>query len=112
SWCSSQNIFIPKETSGHRTARRFGTHIRVRSRPDRRPETSNLSTASTAASVEANNIGELYWFAHSLPDPEHNRLQGLLRNYATIIAHQGWQLLGKGHTSPKASAATTCTGTL
>jgi hypothetical protein len=68
-------------------------------------ETSNLSSASSAASVEANNVGELYWFAHSLPEPEHSQLQGLLRAYATIVAKDEWPLLKKGQTSPKASAA-------
>ncbi len=68
-------------------------------------ETSNLSAAGSAASVEANNIGELYWFAHAMPEPEHGHLQGLLRDYTNIVVNEEWPLLGKGQTSPKASAA-------
>ena len=68
-------------------------------------ETSNLSTASNAASTEANSVGELYWFAHAMPEPEHSQLQGLLRDYAAIVAKEEWPLLGHGQTSPKTTPA-------
>jgi len=68
-------------------------------------QTSNLSDANTAASNEANSVGELYWYAHALSQPEHSRLQAELRNYTTVVVQQEWPLLGKHHSSPAASAA-------
>src|SRR5258708_1938822 len=67
-------------------------------------ETSTIGTAGTAASKEANSLGELWWYAHALPEPEHGKLQGLLRNYATILV-DAWPLLGRHQISPDAYTA-------
>lgn len=67
-------------------------------------ETSTISTAGTAASKEANSVGELWWYAHALPEPEHSKLQGLLRNYATVMVKE-WPLLGQHKVGAEGSAA-------
>jgi len=68
-------------------------------------ETSTIGTAGTAASKEANSLGELWWYAHALPEPEHSQLHGLLRSYATIMVSKDWPLLGRHQIGPEGSAA-------
>jgi hypothetical protein len=68
-------------------------------------ETSTLAAAEAAAATEANSVGELYWYAHALSEPEHSRLQGLLRSYVTVVVRQEWPLLGQHKSSEQASAA-------
>ena len=68
-------------------------------------ESSNLTSARSASSSEANAVGELYWFAHGVHQPEHGKLQGLLRDYVTVVAHEEWPLLAQHKSSPAASAA-------
>jgi hypothetical protein len=68
-------------------------------------ETSTLAAAKAAAATEANSVGELYWYAHALSEPEHSRLQVLLRTYATVVVAQEWPLLGQHKSSEQASAA-------
>ncbi len=67
--------------------------------------TSTLAAAKAAAATEANSVGELYWYAHALSEPEHSRLQGLLRVYTTMVVEQEWPLLGQHKSSEQASAA-------
>jgi hypothetical protein len=68
-------------------------------------ETSVLAATRAAAATEANSVGELYWYAHALSEPEHSKLQRLLRTYATVVVKQEWPLLGQHKSSPQASAA-------
>lgn len=68
-------------------------------------ETSTIGTASTAASKEANSLGELWWYAHTLPEPEHSQLHGLLRTYASAMVEKEWPLLARHQISPEGSAA-------
>ncbi len=67
--------------------------------------TSTLATAKASAATEANSVGELYWYAHALSEPEHSRLQGLLRRYTTLVIEQEWPLLGQHKSSEQTSAA-------
>lgn len=66
-------------------------------------ETQTLDTARTAVATEANSIEELYWYAHTLPEPEHSKLQGLLRTYTTLVVKQEWPLLGQHKSSEQVS---------
>jgi hypothetical protein len=56
--------------------------------------TMTLKEARDATLAEANSVGELYWYAHALPEPEHSRLQGLLRAYAAQVI-KDFPLLGQ-----------------
>jgi hypothetical protein len=54
---------------------------------------------------EANELADVYWLAHRLPEPEGPRLQGLARSYATVVAEEEWPLMARGGgSSPKAWA--------
>jgi hypothetical protein len=57
-------------------------------------EATTLKQAREATATEANGVGELYWYAHTLPEPEHSRLQGLLRAYAAQVVAD-FPLLGQ-----------------
>jgi hypothetical protein len=37
---------------------------------------------------EANELADVFWLAHRLPEPEGPRLQGLARSYATVVAEE------------------------
>ena len=68
-------------------------------------ESSTLNSARSAASSEANALGELWWIAHSVHQPEHAKLQALLKNYTTLVADKEWPLLATHKSSPDATAA-------
>ncbi|MBV9312633.1 MAG: DUF4239 domain-containing protein [Pseudonocardia sp.] len=57
-------------------------------------ENTTIKEARDATFVEANSIGELYWYAHTLPEPGHSRLQGLLRDYTKQVV-KDFPLLGQ-----------------
>ena len=44
---------------------------------------------------EANELAELYWLAHKLPEGEQRRIQGLARSYAHVVIDEEWPLLGQ-----------------
>jgi hypothetical protein len=53
---------------------------------------------------EANELAEVFWLAHSLPDPEGHRLQELARSYARVVVEEEWPLMKRGSSSPRAWA--------
>jgi protein-S-isoprenylcysteine O-methyltransferase Ste14 len=54
---------------------------------------------------EANGLADVFWLAHSLPEPEGPRIQGLARSYATVVAAEEWELMARGEgSSPEAWA--------
>src|SRR4028119_1474132 len=54
---------------------------------------------------EANELAEVFWLAHRLPEPEGPRLQELARSYATVVAEEEWSLMARGGgSSPEAWA--------
>jgi hypothetical protein len=54
---------------------------------------------------EANELADVFWLAHRLPEPEGPRLQGLARSYATVVAEEEWPLMARGGgSSPEAWA--------
>jgi hypothetical protein len=54
---------------------------------------------------EANGLADVFWLAHSLPEPEGPRLQELARSYAAVVAEEEWPLMARGGgSSPEAWA--------
>jgi hypothetical protein len=62
----------------------------------------NVAEATTAD--EANEVADVFWLAHSLPQPEGRRIQELARSYAQVVVNEEWPLMAQGKASPKAWA--------
>ena len=60
--------------------------------------------AKATAESEANELAEVFWLAHRLPDPEGPRLQELARSYAREVVEEEWPLMERGRSSPRAWA--------
>src|ERR687894_2818567 len=61
--------------------------------------------AKATVREEANGLADVFWLAHSLPEPEGPRLQELARSYATVVAEEEWELMARGGgSSPEAWA--------
>jgi hypothetical protein len=60
------------------------------------------NTASGVADQEAGEVAEIFWLAHSLPDPDGRHLQELARSYAQTVVSEEWPLMEQGKVSPKA----------
>ncbi len=61
--------------------------------------------AKSTVGAEANELAEVFWLAHRLPDPDGPRLQELARSYARVVVEEEWQLMAQGGgSSPKAWA--------
>src|SRR3712207_3431898 len=64
-----------------------------------------LEAAKATVRDEANELADVFWLAHRLPEPEGPRLQGLARSYATVVAEEEWPLMARGGgSSPEAWA--------
>ena len=63
-----------------------------------------FQTASDTVDQEANELAELFWLGHRLPDAEGQRLQELARSYAQVVADEEWPLMARGESSPRAWA--------
>ncbi len=61
-------------------------------------------TAKATVGAEANELAEIFWLAHRLPEPEGPRLQGLARSYARVVVEEEWPLMGRGRSSSEAWA--------
>jgi protein-S-isoprenylcysteine O-methyltransferase Ste14 len=61
-------------------------------------------TASDTVEHEANELAELFWLGHRLPDTEGHRLQELAQSYARVVADEEWPLMARGESSPRAWA--------
>src|SRR4028118_2199035 len=54
---------------------------------------------------EANGLADVFWLAHSLPEPDGPRIQETARSYATVVAEEEWPLMARGGgSSPEAWA--------
>jgi len=54
---------------------------------------------------ETNELAEVFWLAHRLPEPDGPRLQERARSYATVVAEEEWKLMARGSgSSPEAWA--------
>src|SRR5215213_9362359 len=62
----------------------------------------NAAEATTAD--EANELAGIFWFAHTLPQPEGRHIQELARTYAQVVVEEEWPLMQQGSSSPKAWA--------
>jgi hypothetical protein len=63
-----------------------------------------FQTASDTVDHEANELAELFWLGHRLPDTEGHRLQELAQSYARVVADEEWPLMARGESSPRAWA--------
>ncbi|WP_328400256.1 bestrophin-like domain [Nocardia sp. NBC_00403] len=60
-------------------------------------------TARSYTVAEAKSLVDTYTAAHAMPDPEHHRIQGLVRDYTTQVVDQEWSMMDRdGHLSQKA----------
>jgi Protein of unknown function (DUF4239) len=66
----------------------------------------DFELARITADSEANELAELFWLAHELPEPEGERLQELTYSYAEVVIDEEWSLMAKGQASPRAWALT------
>lgn len=67
----------------------------------------SLEDAKTNTYTETNALLQLDWYGHSLPQPQHAEVQGLVKEYTEIVIHDEWPLLARHQTSSKAWAVFT-----
>jgi hypothetical protein len=61
--------------------------------------------AKATVREEANGLADVFWLAHSLPEPDGPRIQELARSYARVVAEEEWPLMAQGGgSSPEAWA--------
>jgi hypothetical protein len=66
----------------------------------------DFEVARSTAESEANELAELFWLAHELPEPEGERLEELARSYARVVIDDEWSLMAEGQASSRAWALT------
>jgi hypothetical protein len=59
---------------------------------------------------EANAAAEIFWYAHSLPEPEGHHVQELVRSYAEEVVEVEWPLMEQGKAPPMESSRETPSG--
>ena len=62
----------------------------------------DVELARSTTDNEANELAELFWLAHELPEPEAGRVQELARSYAEVVIDEEWSLMEQGQASPRA----------
>lgn len=62
------------------------------------------NSAEDTVTSEANELAGIFYFAHSLPQPEGRHIQELARAYAQVVIEEEWPLMEQGRSSPKAWA--------
>jgi len=60
--------------------------------------------AQVTVQSEAGDVEEIYRLAAPLPEPERGHIQGLATSYARVLVEEGWPLMRRGKTSPRAEA--------
>jgi len=63
-----------------------------------------FQTARDTANREADELAELFWLGHRLPQTEGHRLQDLARSYSRVVVDDEWPLMARGESSPRAWA--------
>jgi hypothetical protein len=58
--------------------------------------------ADATTTEEANEVAEIFWLAHRLPQPEGRHIQELARSYAQVVVEDEWPLMEQGRASQKA----------
>src|SRR5918993_2665709 len=61
--------------------------------------------AKITADDEANEVAEVFYLAHRLPQPEGRHIQELARSYAQVVVEEEWPLMEQGRASPQAWAS-------
>ncbi|KZM70327.1 DUF4239 domain-containing protein [Nocardia terpenica] len=56
--------------------------------------------------TEAKGLVGTYWLAHDLPDPAHQRIQGLVRQYTNEVLDREWSLMDREHRLDPAAQTT------
>ncbi|HSL00478.1 MAG TPA: DUF4239 domain-containing protein [Rubrobacteraceae bacterium] len=51
---------------------------------------------------EADELAEVFFIAHQLPEPERSRLRELARTYARVVVEEEWPLMEEGRESERA----------
>ncbi len=51
--------------------------------------------AKETVESEANELAEVFWLAHSLPESEGRQLQELARSYARVVVDEEWSLMAR-----------------
>lgn len=64
----------------------------------------DFEAAKHTANNEANDLGELFWLAQELPEPQRSKVQELAQSYAKAVVDEEWSLMEQGHASPRAWA--------
>ena len=52
--------------------------------------------AEATTTEEANELAEIFWLAHRLPEPEGRHIQELARSYAEEVVNEEWPLMKQG----------------
>jgi Ca2+/Na+ antiporter len=63
-----------------------------------------FETARNTVEREADELAELFWLGHRLPETEGHQLQELTRSYARVVVDEEWPLMARGESSPRAWA--------
>jgi TRAP-type C4-dicarboxylate transport system permease small subunit len=51
------------------------------------------NAAEATTTDEANELAEIFWLAHALPQPEGPHFQELARSYAQVVIEDEWPLM-------------------
>jgi hypothetical protein len=62
------------------------------------------NAAEDTTTDEADELAGIFYFAHTLPQPEGRHIQELARTYAQVVVEKEWPLMQQGGSSPKAWA--------
>ncbi|GAA5108958.1 DUF4239 domain-containing protein [Nocardia iowensis] len=56
--------------------------------------------------AESKALVDVYWAAHAMPDPEHHRIQGLVRDYTEQVVTTEWAVMDDEGTLSQSTQAT------
>ncbi|RDI49144.1 bestrophin-like domain [Nocardia mexicana] len=62
--------------------------------------------AQTHTVAEAKALVNTYWIAHALPEPDHGKIQGLVRDYTQQVVGDEWASMNKEGTLSRSAQAT------
>src|SRR5258708_5381262 len=63
---------------------------------------NTLDLARANAYAETDAPIQLDWYGHSLPQPQHPRVEDLVKEYTTVVIGTEWPLLARQQDSPRA----------
>jgi len=65
---------------------------------------NSLDEARVNTYTETDALLQLDWYGHSLPQPMHSKIEGLAKEYDTVVINSEWSLMTHKETSPQAWA--------